>query len=394
MQKESKRIFVWNAAVRLSHLAMIVGFFGGVFSSGVVSFGFLGSFFDGFFQSEAHALFGSLFFVALIFRLFWGFLGSKYSRFCDFSFSGVFVYLRYVFLVMANKSRANSAKPRYIGHNPASSFAILFILIFGLILGLSGFILLGFEESGVFYFLAQKYSSFSFAKFIHNFAFYGVLCVVCVHIFGAILDKFLHKNDALDSMISGFKHINLEQDSMQIRTNIAQKVFCGFWVLCLFLCVLAFLPSLKERNFFIKSYSQEIDYFTKAPSFAKECGSCHTLYAPFFLPSFAWENLMDNLENHFGDDASVDLKTQKEITDFLKENAAEKFDTKISKNILKNYQNNQIAITQNAYWQELHKDIKDEVFKSEKIKSKANCKACHFGIEKALIQKRLITITR
>ena len=54
--------------------------------------------------------------------------------------------------------------------------------------------------------------------------------------------------------------------------------------------------------------------------------------------------------------------------------------------------NSTIAVTKTPYWEKKHKKISDDVFKDEKIKSKANCKACHIDIEHGLIENDLIKV--
>ncbi|WP_044419284.1 cytochrome c [Halarcobacter anaerophilus] len=96
---------------------------------------------------------------------------------------------------------------------------------------------------------------------------------------------------------------------------------------------------------------------------------------------------MSDLENHFGDDASLSEEDTKNILDFLLENSAEKSTKEVSVKVLNSIGNKDIiAITQTSFWKKEHKDIPKELFKNEKIKSKANCKACHTDIEKGLIE--------
>ncbi|WP_419766374.1 MAG: cytochrome C [Arcobacter sp.] len=96
---------------------------------------------------------------------------------------------------------------------------------------------------------------------------------------------------------------------------------------------------------------------------------------------------MDNLENHFGDDASLDEKDEKTILDFLVKYSAEKSTKEASFKILKSLENKDIiAITQTSFWKNEHKDIPKDVFLHNEVKSKANCKACHSDVEKGLIE--------
>ncbi|WP_265735161.1 cytochrome C [Aliarcobacter cryaerophilus] len=96
---------------------------------------------------------------------------------------------------------------------------------------------------------------------------------------------------------------------------------------------------------------------------------------------------MDNLENHFGDDASLDEKTNQDILTFLLKNSAETSTMQASWNFLNSIGDKDIiALSKTTYWERKHKKIPKEVFKKEKVKSVANCKACHSDIEKGLIE--------
>jgi hypothetical protein len=53
-----------------------------------------------------------------------------------------------------------------------------------------------------------------------------------------------------------------------------------------------------------------------------ECASCHIAYAPQLLPAASWQQLMSQLDRHFGTDASLDPASAAEITRFLESNAA------------------------------------------------------------------------
>jgi hypothetical protein len=96
---------------------------------------------------------------------------------------------------------------------------------------------------------------------------------------------------------------------------------------------------------------------------------------------------MSNLENHFGDDASLEEKETQNILDFLLKNSAQNSTKEYSVKVLNSIGNKDIiAITQTSFWEKEHKNIPKELFWNEKIKSKANCKACHTDIEKGLIE--------
>jgi len=108
---------------------------------------------------------------------------------------------------------------------------------------------------------------------------------------------------------------------------------------------------------------------------------------PNLMPKKSWELIMSDLENHFGDDASLDVETNKDILAFLLKNSAETSTTEASFKFLQSIKNQDIiALSKTTFWEKTHKDVPKEIFDNEKIKSKANCKACHIDIEKGLIE--------
>ncbi len=101
---------------------------------------------------------------------------------------------------------------------------------------------------------------------------------------------------------------------------------------------------------------------------------------------------MSDLENHFGDDASISIDENQNILDFLVKNSAEKSTMEASVKLLDSIKNKDIiAITETSFWKHTHEIIPKKVFEHTKIKSKANCKACHSDIEKGLIEDEKIS---
>ena len=113
-----------------------------------------------------------------------------------------------------------------------------------------------------------------------------------------------------------------------------------------------------------------------------ECSACHLAFPASMLPKASWEKIMTNLDNHFGEDASLDTQTTKHITEYL---IAEAGDTGFwSSKFLRGLdsQNPPIRITETKYWIREHRGISDAKWKSERVDSKANCAACHrFSIQ-------------
>ncbi len=55
----------------------------------------------------------------------------------------------------------------------------------------------------------------------------------------------------------------------------------------------------------------------------EECSACHMPYSAILLPKRSWRAIMGNLDNHFGEDASLDPKVTKQILAYLVANASD-----------------------------------------------------------------------
>jgi len=104
-------------------------------------------------------------------------------------------------------------------------------------------------------------------------------------------------------------------------------------------------------------------------SYEAECASCHMAYPPGLLGQKNWQNIMSGLDKHFGTDASLDPKTESEITQWLLKNAATK--QKYSAFAPEN------RITKTSWFIRKHDEVRPDVWKRAGIKSPANCSACH-----------------
>jgi Dihaem cytochrome c len=111
-------------------------------------------------------------------------------------------------------------------------------------------------------------------------------------------------------------------------------------------------------------------------AFNDECGACHFAFPPQFLPARSWQAIMAGLDNHFGENASLDADTAKQITDYLVANAAGP-----GSPVLRGLdpQETPLRITETRLWNRIHHEIRPSVYDRPDIKSKSNCLACHGG---------------
>ena len=146
-----------------------------------------------------------------------------------------------------------------------------------------------------------------------------------------------------------------------------------------------FYLSLGLCFFASASFAAKMPMPADAPaSYEAECASCHMAYPPGLLSEQSWKNVMSSLSKHFGTDASVDAKTQAEITSWLIKNAAtrQKYNETAPEN----------RITKTSWFTRKHDEVRPDVWKRAGIKSPANCGACHIDAAKGVFSENNIRI--
>ena len=122
-------------------------------------------------------------------------------------------------------------------------------------------------------------------------------------------------------------------------------------------------------------------------TYKETCGECHFAYQPELLPSASWLKILNQLDDHFGDEVELDPDTIKTISDYLKTNGAENSSAKRSKKIMRSLGNQMpMRITDIPYIREKHHELNPAVFKRESIGSLANCIACHTTAEQGIYE--------
>jgi cytochrome b len=104
----NQSVKVWDSAIRIFHWSLLACF--------------IVAYLSGEEEGELHAWAGYVIAALLLFRLVWGFAGPEHARFTDFIYSPVKVlgYLR---------SLATGSPDHYLGHNPASGWMIVLLLL-------------------------------------------------------------------------------------------------------------------------------------------------------------------------------------------------------------------------------------------------------------------------
>jgi len=170
---EKAKVLVWDLPTRVCHWLLALSFAGAYLTA----------------ESErlrdVHVMLGYTMAGLVAFRLVWGVLGTRYARFASFAY-GPRQVLSYL------KSLLTRSPQRYLGHNPAGSWAI-----YGL-LGLSALA------------VAAGYATYNDVgghamEEVHEALANGLLALVLVHIAGVAASSLLHGENLVRAMITGRK---------------------------------------------------------------------------------------------------------------------------------------------------------------------------------------------
>jgi len=230
---------VWDPIVRIGHWTLVIAFFTAYFTE------------DEFMTQHIWA--GYVVVGVVLFRIFWGFIGSEHARFKDFIYSP-FTIIAYL------KSLAQRKPKHYLGHNPAGGIMVIALLASLCVTVYSGLALYAVEENaGPFATIygASAHQSTSIANTqirivsnavaeedeakedeakeaaenntvtsnseknemvneqdeefwegLHEFFANFTLLLVAVHICGVLISSHLEKANLIKSMFTGRKHID------------------------------------------------------------------------------------------------------------------------------------------------------------------------------------------
>lgn len=115
-----------------------------------------------------------------------------------------------------------------------------------------------------------------------------------------------------------------------------------------------------------------------------ECSECHMAFQPQLLPQRSWVAIMATLENHFGEDASLDPAQASEIEAYLVANAADVSRSREGRKMLRNVGKDQtpLRITELPRFRHEHSERKVASYRKRyNVRSMVDCKACHRNAE-------------
>jgi hypothetical protein len=111
-----------------------------------------------------------------------------------------------------------------------------------------------------------------------------------------------------------------------------------------------------------------------------ECGACHFAFPPGLLPARSWEKLMENLHDHFGENAELTPEDFDRVLNYLRAEAADRSDYARSQRAASMIAagDTPLRITETRYFRRLHDEVPRRVFNDNpNLKTISQCKACH-----------------
>lgn len=188
MSIDTRSVRVWDLPTRIFHWSLATAFLVAFVTS----------------ESEKlrdiHVIAGYSLAGLIGFRILWGFVGGAHSRFADFlpTPGKVVGYL---------KSLLRGRPQHYVGHNPAGAVAIFLLLAFGLVAAASGYA--AYNEIGG-----------HFMEELHEAAANGMMALVIIHVAGVIVSSWLHHENLVRAMITGWKRPGPDQVSVEANVGI------------------------------------------------------------------------------------------------------------------------------------------------------------------------------
>lgn len=172
---------------------------------------------------DIHVALGYTLAGLIAFRMVWGVVGSRYARFSGFVFppSRVVGYL---------KSLLTGTPEHHLGHNPAGALAIFGLLLLGVVVAASGYA--NYQELGG-----------EWLEELHEGAANAMLGLVFIHLAGVVVSSFLHRENLVRSMITGWKQGRSGDGIPHVHALLGVALLAavlGFW---------AFAQSPSGRNF-------------------------------------------------------------------------------------------------------------------------------------------------
>lgn len=357
---------IWDLPVRLFHWLLVASIVVAAVTGWLLPASWL----------QFHLIAGTVIGCLVLWRIVWGFTGTRYSRFRSFAFSPRATIAHLEDLVEGKVQRE-------AGHNPLGALMVFALLVSNSTIVLTGVAVLGgqFKQGPL-----KAFVSFAGAmtyREIHSAVAIALLVLIGGHLAGVIFESRRTRENLATAMVTGKKRGGFAHEApmAQARTGLAISFSAALAVL------------LIPGAYALTGLSPVgVAALPKNATWETECSSCHMAFHPSLLPAKSWAAIMAGLNEHFGEDASLGATASKEITDYLVNHSAETWDS-MAANRLRNVDPARpLEITATRFWLRMHNDIAPAVFSSKVVGAKQNCSACHQDAASGMFAPQAILI--
>jgi cytochrome b len=197
---EHEHTRVWDLPVRVFHWGLAASFVGAYALADTERW------------RHIHIMLGYTALGLIAFRLCWGFLGTRHARFRSFAF-GPFAAARHL------RDECAGRADRYVGHNPAGSWAVYGLLLLGTATGVTGY-------------LHVKAFGGEVLEDAHEVLANAWLALVVLHVLGVVFSSVMQRENLIKAMVTGRKRgaaDGPEPPSLRGLGIAVAATVVGFW---------------------------------------------------------------------------------------------------------------------------------------------------------------------
>jgi cytochrome b len=178
-----KSVYVWDLFVRFFHWTLVVGFTIAYFTEDPLI---------------VHVWAGYVVGALILARVAWGFVGPERARFSDFIYDPATTF-HYVRDLLQFRGR------RYLGHSPGGGYMVIALLVFLAATVITGLLVYaGEQQAGPLAGMLSKDTGESIEE-VHEIVSNITLALVIAHIAAVALASFVHRENLVSAMITGYK---------------------------------------------------------------------------------------------------------------------------------------------------------------------------------------------
>jgi len=182
--RDPEQIYVWDALVRIFHWCLVITFTVAYLTEDDLL--------------KVHAWAGYAVGVLVLVRVIWGFIGSPHARFSDFLYAPA-ATIRYVRDLVLFRAE------RHLGHSPGGGAMVVLLLVLLAATVATGLVVYGGDkQAGPLAGMFSRETGESL-EVLHEFLANVTLALVLAHIAAVVLASFVHHENLIRAMITGYK---------------------------------------------------------------------------------------------------------------------------------------------------------------------------------------------